>query len=138
MRPGGVDCAVKFRRVSSDRTSPEVTICDVRILRPRWPAVHRHHRTARPALCAEVAGRTRPMQRGRLAPGRRHRAGTTRPAEPDHGPVRADFRGLRGESVLVWTRNCLAERGHQLVITGSQPLVRRLLALTGLVTYLGL
>jgi len=48
------------------------------------------------------------------------------------------FADCAGLSVLVWTRNCLAERGHELVITGSQPLVRRLLALTGLATYLGL
>lgn len=48
------------------------------------------------------------------------------------------FADCAGLSVLVWTRNRLAERGHELVITGSQPLVRRLLALTGLATYLGL
>jgi len=47
------------------------------------------------------------------------------------------FADCAGLSVLVWTRNCLAERGHELVITGSQPLVRRLLALTGLDAYLG-
>jgi anti-anti-sigma factor len=48
------------------------------------------------------------------------------------------FTDCAGLSVLVWARNCLAERGHELVITGSQPIVRRLLALTGLATYLGL
>jgi stage II sporulation protein AA (anti-sigma F factor antagonist) len=48
------------------------------------------------------------------------------------------FADCAGLSVLVWARNRLAERGHELVITGSQPLVRRLLALTGLATYLGL
>jgi anti-anti-sigma factor len=48
------------------------------------------------------------------------------------------FADCAGLSVLVWARNCLAERGHELVITGSQPIVRRLLALTGLATYLGL
>jgi anti-anti-sigma factor len=48
------------------------------------------------------------------------------------------FADCAGLSVLVWARNCLAERGHELVITGSQPIVRRLLALTGLAAYLGL
>ena len=48
------------------------------------------------------------------------------------------FADCAGLSVLVWARNRLAERGHELVITGSQPMVRRLLAVTGLATYLGL
>jgi anti-sigma B factor antagonist len=48
------------------------------------------------------------------------------------------FADCAGLSVLVWARNCLAERGHELLITGSQPIVRRLLALTGLAAYLGL
>jgi anti-anti-sigma factor len=48
------------------------------------------------------------------------------------------FADCAGLSVLVWARNSLAERGHELVITGSQPIVRRLLALTGLAAYLGL
>ena len=47
------------------------------------------------------------------------------------------FVDCAGLSALVWTRKCLAEQGHKLVITGSQPLVRRLLALTGLAMYLG-
>lgn len=48
------------------------------------------------------------------------------------------FTDCAGLSVLVWARKCLAERGHELIITGSQPPVRRVLALTGLATYLGL
>ena len=48
------------------------------------------------------------------------------------------FTDCAGLSVLVWARKCLAERGHEFVITGSQPPVRRMLALTGLATYLGL
>jgi anti-anti-sigma factor len=48
------------------------------------------------------------------------------------------FADCAGLSVLVWARNSLAERGHELVITGCQPIVRRLLILTGLATYLGL
>ena len=48
------------------------------------------------------------------------------------------FADCAGLSVLVWARNCLAERGHELLITGSQPIVGRLLALTGLAAYLGL
>lgn len=48
------------------------------------------------------------------------------------------FADCAGLSVLVWTRQCLAERGHELVVTGSQPLVRRLFTLTGLGRYLHL
>ena len=48
------------------------------------------------------------------------------------------FADCAGLSVLVWARNLLAERGHELVITGCQPIVRRLLTLTGLGTYLQL
>jgi anti-sigma B factor antagonist len=48
------------------------------------------------------------------------------------------FADCAGLSVLVWARHRLAERGHELVITDSQPIVGRLLALTGLATYLGL
>jgi anti-sigma B factor antagonist len=48
------------------------------------------------------------------------------------------FADCAGLSVLVWARNRLAERGHELVITGSQPIVRRLLTLTGLAAHLGL
>jgi anti-sigma B factor antagonist len=48
------------------------------------------------------------------------------------------FTDCAGLSVLVWARRCLAERGHELVITGSRPPVRRLVSLTGLDTYLGL
>ena len=48
------------------------------------------------------------------------------------------FADCAGLAVLLWARNCLAERGHELVTTGSQPIVRRLLGLTGLATYLGL
>jgi anti-anti-sigma regulatory factor len=39
-------------------------------------------------------------------------------------------------SVLVWAHKRLAGRGHELVITGERPVVRRLLHLTGLDTYL--
>ena len=48
------------------------------------------------------------------------------------------FADCAGLSVLVWARNLLAERGHELVITGCQPIVRRLLTLTGMGTYLHL
>jgi len=41
-------------------------------------------------------------------------------------------------AVLVWAHVRLAEQGLQLVITGGQPIVRRLLSLTGLDTYLHL
>ena len=48
------------------------------------------------------------------------------------------FADCAGIGVLVWARNQLAGRGHELVITGCQPIVRRLLTLTGLGTYLQL
>ena len=48
------------------------------------------------------------------------------------------FADCAGLSVLVWARNQLAGRRHELVITGCQPIVRRLLTLTGLDTYLRL
>jgi anti-anti-sigma factor len=41
-------------------------------------------------------------------------------------------------AVLVWAHVCLAEQGHRLVLTGGQPMVRRLLSLTGLDAYLQL
>ena len=48
------------------------------------------------------------------------------------------FADCAGLSVMVWAHNRLAERGHDLVITGAQPRIRRLLHLTGLDTYLHL
>jgi anti-anti-sigma factor len=46
------------------------------------------------------------------------------------------FTDCAGVSVLVWAHKRLAGRGHELVITGERPVVRRLLHLTGLDTYL--
>jgi anti-anti-sigma factor len=46
------------------------------------------------------------------------------------------FTDCAGLSVLVWAHKCLAGRGHELVITGERPVVRLLLHLTGLDTYL--
>lgn len=48
------------------------------------------------------------------------------------------FTDCAGLSVLVWVNKHQAERGHELVITGWKPIVRRLLQLTGLDTYLHL
>jgi anti-anti-sigma factor len=48
------------------------------------------------------------------------------------------FADCAGLSVLVWAHKRLAARGHALVITGAQPLIRRLLRLTGLDEYLHL
>jgi anti-anti-sigma factor len=48
------------------------------------------------------------------------------------------FTDCAGLSVLVWAHKSLAEQGHELVITGAQPFIRRLLCLTGLDTYLHL
>jgi len=49
-----------------------------------------------------------------------------------------DFTDCGGLSVLIWAHQRLAERGHQLIITGATPMVRRLLHVTGLDIYLGL
>jgi len=46
------------------------------------------------------------------------------------------FADCAGLSVLVWAHNILAGQGHELIITGCQPIVRRLLTLTGLNMYL--
>jgi anti-anti-sigma factor len=46
------------------------------------------------------------------------------------------FADCAGLSVMVWAHKRLAEQGHELVITGAQPLIQRLLRLTGLDTYL--
>ena len=49
-----------------------------------------------------------------------------------------DFIDCAGLSVLVWAHKRLAGCGHHLVITGTEPVVQRLLHLTGLGTYLHL
>jgi anti-sigma B factor antagonist len=43
-----------------------------------------------------------------------------------------DFIDCGGLSVLIWAHQRMAERGHQLIITGATPMVRRLLHVTGL------
>ena len=48
------------------------------------------------------------------------------------------FTDCAGLSVLVWAHRRLAGHRHQLVITGANPIVRRLLHLTDLDTYLHL
>jgi len=48
------------------------------------------------------------------------------------------FTDCAGLSALVWAHKRLAEQGHELVITGAQPLIQRVLCLTGLDTYLHL
>jgi anti-anti-sigma factor len=61
----------------------------------------------------------------------------------DHSPktLVADLSALAftdcaGLSVLVWAHDILAGHGQELIITGCQPIVRRLMSLTGLNTYL--
>jgi len=49
-----------------------------------------------------------------------------------------DFIDCSGLSVLVWAHNRLAGQGRQLVITGSKPMVRRVICLAGADTYLHL
>ena len=48
------------------------------------------------------------------------------------------FTDCAGVSVLVWAQKRLAGQGRGLVITGTRPVVRRLLRLTDLDTYLHL
>jgi anti-sigma B factor antagonist len=49
-----------------------------------------------------------------------------------------NFTDCAGLSVLIWAHKRLAGRGHQLVITGVNPIVRRLVNLAHLDTYLHL
>jgi len=46
------------------------------------------------------------------------------------------FADCAGLSAVLWAHKRLAGQGHELVLTGIQPLVRRLLGVTGLDTYL--
>jgi anti-anti-sigma factor len=46
------------------------------------------------------------------------------------------FMDCSGLSVLVWAHQRLAVQGRQLLLTGAQPVVQRLIRLTGLDTYL--
>lgn len=48
------------------------------------------------------------------------------------------FADCAGLSAMIWAHKHLARRGHELVLTGIQPLIRRLLDLTALNTYLHL
>src|SRR5690348_10924584 len=72
------------------------------------------------------------------ASNRDHLHSTISSALENHPPLLVvDLSGLgfmdcAGLSVLVWAHNRLAGCGHRLVITGAQPVVQRLLHLTGL------
>jgi anti-sigma B factor antagonist/stage II sporulation protein AA (anti-sigma F factor antagonist) len=46
------------------------------------------------------------------------------------------FTDCAGLSAIMWAHKHLGRRGHELVLTGIQPFVRRLLNLTGLNRYL--
>ena len=46
------------------------------------------------------------------------------------------FADCSGLSAVLWAHKHLAGQGHELVLTGIQPLVRRVLHVTGLNTYL--
>jgi anti-anti-sigma factor len=48
------------------------------------------------------------------------------------------FADCAGLSVLVWAHRTLEERGHTLFVTGTQPIVQRILHLTGADSYLHL
>jgi anti-anti-sigma factor len=71
----------------------------------------------------------------------RHAIGS---ALEDHPPIFVvdlsglDFADCAGISILVWAQKRLSARGSELVTTGAKPIVRRLLQLTGLDTYLHL
>jgi anti-anti-sigma factor len=61
----------------------------------------------------------------------------------DHAPktLVADLSGLgftdcAGLSVLAWAHEIQARQGRELIITGCQPIVRRLLSITGFNLYL--
>ena len=49
-----------------------------------------------------------------------------------------DFIDCSGLSVLVWAHKRLAEQDRPLLITGSKPIVRRVICLAGVDTYLHL
>lgn len=49
-----------------------------------------------------------------------------------------DFIDCSGLSVLVWAHKRLAEQDRQLFLTGSKPIVRRVIGLAGVDTYLQL
>src|SRR6516225_7379323 len=49
-----------------------------------------------------------------------------------------DFIDCSGLSVLVWAHKRLAGQDRQLLITGSKPIVRRVIGLAGVETYLHL
>lgn len=63
-------------------------------------------------------------------------------ALPGHPPVlvvdlsELDFADCAGISILAWAHKLLAAGGSELLVTGAQPAVGRLLQLTGLDTYL--
>ncbi len=46
------------------------------------------------------------------------------------------FTDCAGLAVLAWAHQSLAEHGRELIITGCQPMVRRLMSLTGFDMYL--
>jgi anti-anti-sigma factor len=49
-----------------------------------------------------------------------------------------DFLDCSGLSVLVWAHKRLAEQDRQLFVTGGKPIVRRVICLAGVDTYLHL
>jgi anti-anti-sigma factor len=48
------------------------------------------------------------------------------------------FADCAGLAAIVWAYGYLSERGQDLKVTGARPMVRRLLDITGLDTYLPL
>lgn len=48
------------------------------------------------------------------------------------------FADCAGLAVITWAHQCQSELGHELVLSGAQPVVQRLLQLTGLSLYLQL
>jgi anti-anti-sigma factor len=69
--------------------------------------------------------------------------GVVRSVVDHHGPrvlvldlSALGFADCAGLSAVLWAHKHLAGRGHELVLVGIQPLVRRLLDVTGLDTYL--
>jgi anti-anti-sigma factor len=102
--------------------------------RPRLAIITEHHSQR---SVVRLQGELDVFTRDRL----RHAIGS---ALQGHPPILVvdlsglDFADCAGISTLVWAQKRLAAGGSELVTIGAKPVVRRLLQLTGLDTYLHL
>ena len=95
--------------------------------------VHRGRRSVM-RLCGELDGGNRDHLRRAIRAVLSHHRPLT--LTMDLSALR--FTDCAGLSVMVWAHKLLAEQERELVITGAQPSIRRLLHLTDLDTYLHL